>query len=374
VGELLAFAVTDWPEHGDLVHFVVPAGIDDPKRPSGGNVYDRRLCEELPRWSWQVHEHPAAGTWPTPDERDRDRLDTLLAELPDDSLVLVDGLIASAAETLAGSARRLRIVVLLHMPLAEASSVESVKRVEAAVLNAAAAVITTSSWARQWVIKHLGVDAARVRTAVPGVDTAPTARATAAGVNLLCTGPITPAKGHDVLIAALAKVAGLDWHFTCAGALDLDPAFVESLAAAAARAGLADRFVLTGPLSRPALTELRSRTDLLISASRRESYGMAVTEALACGIPVIATDVGGHREAVGQAADGSLPGMLISADDADGLADALRTWLTDPGLRSGWRASAGLRSRDLAGWPETARAVAAVLHEIAKPDDAPARF
>ena len=43
------------------VHVVVPAGIDDPLRPSGGNVYDRRLCEELPAWGWTVHEHSVPG-------------------------------------------------------------------------------------------------------------------------------------------------------------------------------------------------------------------------------------------------------------------------------------------------------------------------
>jgi glycosyltransferase involved in cell wall biosynthesis len=367
--------VTRWLDRKSEVHFVVPAGIDDPARPSGGNVYDRRLSEELPRWGWAVHEHLAAGTWPTPDRRDRDGLDALLAGIPDDSLVLVDGLIASAADTLVSTARRLRTVVLLHMPLAETSSVEAVERVEAAVLDAAAAVITTSNWARQWIVEHLGVDAGRVWTAVPGADPAPTAQSTASGGNLLCAGPVTPAKGHDVLLAALAKISDLEWHCTCAGALDLDPGFVESLAADAVRAGLADRFLLTGPLSRPALAELRSQTDLLVSPSRRESYGMAVTEGLACGIPVIATDVGGHGEAIGQASDGSVPGILLSADDADGMADALRRWLTDPELRTRWRASSGLRSTDLARWPETARTVAGVLQEIrTKPGAAPAQF
>jgi glycosyltransferase involved in cell wall biosynthesis len=350
-----------------VVHFVVPAGIDDPKRPSGGNTYDRRLCEELPACGWTVHEHLAPGAWPNPDPSDQERFAEMLAGLADGSVVLVDGLIASAAEVLVGAARRLHVVVLLHMP-------DATDQVETAVLKAASGIITTSRWSRDRIITGRGVDAGRVWTAVPGVDPAPPATGTVSGRNLLCAGPVTPAKGHDVLIAALATVADLDWHCTCAGALDLDPAFVESLTAAATHAAVADRFVLTGPLSRPALTELRSRADLLISPSRRESYGMAVTEALTCGIPVIATDVGGHREAVGQASDGTLPGMLLSADDADGLSDALRTWLTDPGVRSRWRTSAGLRSRDLAGWPETARAVAAVLHEIAKPDDALGRF
>jgi len=352
-------------DSGSEVHFVVPAGIDDPKRPSGGNVYDRRLCEELPHWGWTVHEHLVPGTWPTPRPEDRDGLDALLAELPDDALVLIDGLIASAAPTLVGAARRLRIVVLLHMP-------EATEDTEAAVLKAAAGVITTSQWSRDRIITRNDVDADQVWTAVPGVDPAPAAPGTEAGGNLLCAGPVTSAKGHDVLMAALAMVADLEWHCTCAGALDIDPSFVESLGADAVRAGLADRFMLTGPLSRPALAELRTQTDLVISLSRRESYGMAVIEGLACGIPVIATDVGGHREAIGQVVDGTTPGMLLSTDDADGLADALRSWLTDPGLRTRWRTSAGLRSQDLAGWPETARIVADALQEIRrKPGAAP---
>jgi glycosyltransferase involved in cell wall biosynthesis len=289
----------------------------------------------------------------------------MLARLPAESVVLVDGLIASAADALIDASRRLRVVVLLHMP-------DATEHVEAAVLRAAAGIITTSQWSRDRIIAGKGVAADQVWTAVPGVDPAPLARGTASGGNLLCAGPVIPAKGHDVLIAALAEVAGLEWHCTCAGALDLDPAFVESLTEDAVRAGLADRFVLTGPVSRSTLGELRSQTDLVISPSRRESYGMAVTEGLACGIPVIATDVGGHREAIGQASDGTLPGLLLSADDADGLAEALRTWLTDQQVRSRWRASAGLRSQDLARWPDTARTVAAALREITKPDDAPA--
>ena len=339
------------------VHVVVPAGIDDPHRPSGGNTYDRRLCEELPAWGWTVHEHLAAGAWPTPDPSDRERFDDLLAVLPDDSVVLVDGLIASAAEALVGAARRLRVVVLLHMP-------DATEHIEAAVLKAAAGVITTSQWSRDRIVTRNDVAADRVWAAVPGVDPADHAVGSTTGRNLLVVGPVTPAKGHDLLVAALATLTDLEWHCTCAGALDLDPSFVESLSAAAARAGIADRLILTGPLSRSALGERFSETDLLISPSRRESYGMAVSEALACGIPVIATDVGGHREAIGQASDGTLPGLLLPTDDPDGLAGALRTWLTDPDLRDRWRRSAELRSHDLPGWPETAQTVATALEAI----------
>ena len=346
------------------VHVILPAGVDDPRRPSGGNVYDRRLCEELARWGWTVHEHLLPGTWPTPASPDQQALKDVLDALPARAMVMVDGLIASAAEGLVGAARQMKLVVLLHMALAEASPDEATARTEESVLDTAAAVITTSHWTRDWIITNLGVTADRVCTATPGADSAQPARGTAAGTNLLCAGPVIPAKGHDVLVAALKQIADLEWRCTCAGALDLDLEFVESVRFCADEAGMAGRLVFTGPLSRSALDTVRSQTDLVVSPSRRESYGMSVSEGLACAIPVIATEVGGHREAVGQAPDGTIPGTLIPPGDPDQLAAALRRWLADAATRSQWRLSAKLRSQDMADWSETARIVASALDRI----------
>ena len=49
------------------VHFVVPDGIDDPARPSGGNTYDRNLSRGLSSAGWSVDEHPVSGFWSRPD-------------------------------------------------------------------------------------------------------------------------------------------------------------------------------------------------------------------------------------------------------------------------------------------------------------------
>ena len=72
---------------------------------------------------------------------------------------------------------------------------------------------------------------------------------------------------------------------------------------------------------------------------------MVVTEALARGIPVLATAVGGLPEALGRAPDGSLPGLLVPPDDPAALAAALRRWLSDADLRDrlGRRAAAARR-------------------------------
>ena len=78
---------------------------------------------------------------------------------------------------------------------------------------------------------------------------------------------------------------------------------------------------------------------VVVLPTRIESYGMVLTEALAHGIPVIASAVGGVPEAVGTEPEGEgpgarRPGLLVPPDDAGALADALRRWLELPRLRA----------------------------------------
>ena len=137
------------------VHFVVPDGIDDRARASGGNAYDRHLCRGLTSVGWLVHEHAVAGCWPRPYAASLAALDGVVRRIPDDAVVLLDGLVAStASEVVVPQARRLRLVVLVHMPLghrpANDGAVEARMR-ECAVLSVAVAVVTTSAWTRRWL-------------------------------------------------------------------------------------------------------------------------------------------------------------------------------------------------------------------------------
>ena len=96
-------------------------------------------------------------------------------------------------------------------------------------------------------------------------------------------------------------------------------------------------------------------------ASRAETYGMVVTEALARGLPVVAADVGGLTEALGHGADGVRPGVLVPPDDPAALGAALRAWLTDAELRERSRRAARERRASLSGWSTTTASVADVL-------------
>ena len=351
----------------NAVHVVVPDGIDDPARPSGGNAYDRRVCRGLAATGWSVHEHPVRGSWPRPDAAARTILTGVIAEIPDGAVVLIDGLIASTVpEVLVPEAGRLNLVVLVHMPLGDGVPGEEVpdaRPQERAVLSAAAAVVTTSRWTRRWLLDRYTLRPAQVHVAEPGVDAAELARGTAAGGELLCVAAVTPGKGHDVLLEALATITDLAWRCVCVGTLTRDPGFVERLGRQVRDGGIGDRVRFAGPRTGADLDVAYAAADALVLATRAETYGMVVTEALARGLPVVATTAGGLPEALGRGTDGSRPGLLVPPDNSEALAAALRCWLSDTVLRQRLRNVAGERRLTLPGWSATTVQISRILAE-----------
>jgi len=364
------------------VHVIFPEGIDDPARPSGGNTYDRKVCLGLGALGWTVREHPVPGAWPRPDEVAHTSLVGTLRRIPDGEVVLLDGLIASAApEALLPHARRLRQVVVVHMPLGghppepepRARGHAALDRAAAArerdALGGAAAVITTSGWTRDRLLALYGPPSDRVHVAEPGVDAAEPATGSAAGNALLCIAAVTRGKGHDVLLDALATARDLSWLCACVGSLDRDPAFADRVRRRAWARGLGDRIRFTGPRTGPELERAYAAADVLVLPSRAETYGMVVTEALARGVPVVASDVGGVSEALGHGKDSGRPGLLVPPGDPVALGAALRRWLEDPKLRARLRRTARERRESLRPWATTAADVAAVLRAAATDAD-----
>jgi glycosyltransferase involved in cell wall biosynthesis len=344
----------------ETVYVVVPDGIDDLRRPSGGNIYDRRVCDGLRARGWTVHENPV-GRWPDGGPVARYRLARVMSAVPDGATVLVDGLVGSAApRELAAAARRLRVVVLVHLPLGVRGD-DSARAAERAALRCAAAVVTPSRWTRSWLLGRYGLPGANVDVAYPGVVAAPLAVGTAGGGGLLCVAAVTHLKGHDLLVAALASVADLRWRCTCVGSLEVDPEFAQAVRGKADTAGIGDRIEFAGPLPHRELGRAYADADLLVLGSRVESWGMVAAEALARGVPVLGPSVGGLPEALGAATVGQMPGLLVPPDDAAALGLGLRRWLTDVPLRRAWRMAALERRGSLPTWDGTVEKVASVL-------------
>ncbi|MEH1126448.1 glycosyltransferase family 4 protein [Micromonospora sp. CPCC 206061] len=363
------------------VYAILPGGVDDLAAPSGGNRYDRRVCAGLAATGWRVTELHVDGDWPAPSKTARARLASTLAAVPDGAPVLIDGLVACGApDVVEPAARRVPLAVLVHLPLADetglpADAAARLDALERRTLSAATAVIATSAWTAARLVEHHGLAPDRVHVAAPGVDPAPFADATEAGGRLLCVAALTPRKAQDVLVEALATLSDTEWTCTFAGALDRDAAFTSRVRRLVEAHDLDGRARFAGPLAGAALDAAYAAADLLVLPSHAETYGMVVTEALARGVPVLATAVGGVAEALGPAerapdsralgqAGLGVPGKLVPPGDPAALAAALRSWLTDAGLRQRLRAAARVRRDTLPSWDATVHAVAGALERM----------
>jgi glycosyltransferase involved in cell wall biosynthesis len=346
----------------NAVHVVVPDAIDDPLRPSGGNRYDRNVCDGLAGSGWSVHEHAIPDAWPQLGPTGSKALARVVSHIPDGAVVLVDGLIAGpSAPVLVPAARRLSLVVIVHMPPGELGTVTG----QADVLVAARAVICTSSWVRDALIRAYPLRSAAVHVAEPGAKSATVAEGTPSGAELLCVAAVARHKGHDVLLAALGDVANRDWHCRCVGPLDGDPRFVRGLCRQAQLGDLDGRVEFTGPRTGADLEAAFGSADVLVHPARVEGYGMVVTEALAHGLPVITTTTGGLPDALGATTDGVRPGLLVPVGDALALAHAISSWLSDQDLRGRLRLAAQTRRRGLQTWSTTTERIEHVLRALA---------
>ncbi len=330
---------------------------------TGGYRYDRRLALELEALGWTVSRLslPASFPWPSPADLDATR--DCLGRLPDRTTVLVDGLALGAMPGLvAAAADRLDIVALVHHPLCletglAPASAAALERSERDALGLVRAVIVTSPRTAATLTTLMGVPESRITVALPGTDPAPLAPGSNDGkLRLLCVGTVTPRKGQALLVEALAGVDGA-WELTIGGSLERDPAAGESLRAAIDAAGLGQRIHLAGELDEAALAANYAAADLFVSASLYEGYGMALAEALAHGLPIVAAAGGAVPDTVPAAA-----GLLVPPGDVAALRAALDRCLHDPDLLHALRRGARAARQALPSWRDTAVRVAGALH------------
>lgn len=342
--------------------FIVPG---DPAQRTGGYLYDARIVEALRHLGWTVTVHGLPGRFPDADPTARDALHDTLATLPAGRRVVIDGLaLGGLPEVAIEHAGRLALVALVHHPLADERGLDPVLRrcllaSERAALAAVRLAITTSAFTARRLL-DFGLRAERIRWVEPGV--APLALAAAEGEppQLLCVASLTPRKGQDVLVRALERVRALPWRCTLIGSTHRDPGYAGEVAELVRSLGLQDRIRLSGECADAALRDAYAAADLFVLPSHYEGYGMVVAEAIAAGLPVLAT--------TGGALAGTLPpgaGLAVPPGDVDALAGALGELIGDRArrlrLRDGARrARAGLRS-----WPQAGEAFAAALAELA---------
>jgi len=206
----------------------------------------------------------------------------------------------------------------------------------------------------------MGADRARVRVVPCGVDVrmftpaGPRAHRSSVRHRVVTVGRMVERKGIDGAIAALALVP--DAELVVAGGpprteLAADPE-ARRLAALARSLDVDDRVTLLGAVARAGMPPLLRSADAVVCAPRYEPFGMVALEAMACGVPVVASAVGGLLDSV---ADG-VTGVLVPPRDPDALAAALRALLADPARRAAMGRAGRRRALACFGWERIAEA------------------
>ena len=333
---------------------LVPGPID---QLTGGYLYARHLVAALCKRGIEVRVRELGGRFPDADARAKDDCAAALAALRDGAVAVIDGLALAGFEgAMAREARRLRLIVLVHHALAEETGLAPAEALhfaslEARLLPLAAGVICPSARTADAVAAS-GVARSRIALAPPGTMKPPrplVRRRAAAPMRLLSVATVTPRKGHLVLIEALRRLGARAWRLDIVGSLSRD-----CDTAAAVRRALENHdkplpVSLCGERPQAALAEAYEAADLFVLASFHEGYGMAFAEAMAWGLPIIATSAGAIPETVPASA-----GILVPPGDAEALAGALARVMDDKALYESLAAGAAEAGARLAGWDEAA--------------------
>jgi len=345
------------------LYFAVPGDLNTL---TGGYGYDRRLLAGLTALGLVVEHAPLSSAFPRPDAAALVDADARFAAIPEGAVVLVDGLAFGAMDALAAKhGRRLRLIGLCHHPLAleaglTAAEAEQLQQSEQRALAEAEAVVVNSVATAAVLMREYGVPQTKLTIALPGTDRQTFAACTGYPPVLLTVATLTRRKAHDVLIAALAQLVHLPWVARFVGGGDFDPGWAHGLHKQVVEQGLQQRIHFVGSLA-----DLRpeyAQADLFVLPTHYEGYGMVFAEALAFGLPIVATRAGAVPDVVSEAA-----GVLVAPADVAALTAALESLLaTDTGAAQRKRLQHGAQAAalQLPTWAATAQAVADLISTV----------
>ncbi|MBE1584716.1 glycosyltransferase [Nonomuraea angiospora] len=209
-------------------------------------------------------------------------------------------------------------------------------------------------------LRAMGVPERRIAVVPCGVDLSvfrpdgPVAPGTG-GRMILSIGRLVPRKGVDTVIRALRRIPDADLVIAGGGEDDEEAVRLYELARAY---GLERRVHVIGSVPREHVPALMRSADVLVAVPWYEPFGMVAIEAMACGVPVVASAVGGHLDTVAGC------GVLVPPRRPRALARALSDVLDHPRRRAELAAAGALRARERYGWARVAELTEAVYTQV----------
>lgn len=349
--------------------FVYPGDLN---APTGGYAYDRRIIAGLKSLGWEIQLISLGEGYPFPAPAQAEQAKVQLQRFPPGVPMVIDGLALGALpEVVACVAEHHPLVALIHHPLAfefglSEGQAALLKQSETEALRHVSKVIANSPATARDLHRYYGVPMDRIDVVLPGTDRSAHQRERSQitygnrdAMRLLSVGTIIPRKGFHDLLAALAPLADLPWTLSIAGDTTRNVRAFEQLIGDIARFGFDERVQVLGTVSDSELDILYGQADAFVLASLFEGYGMVYAEAMAYGLPIIATTGGAIPDTVPPDA-----GVLVMPGDISALTLAIKTVIEDAPYRARLSSGALRAAAQQPTWDQAAQQFAAALGSI----------
>ncbi|HEX7255818.1 MAG TPA: glycosyltransferase [Gaiellaceae bacterium] len=354
---------------------VVHTRRDDPELPRRVELAPRVTVDHVDAGPAEHIPNPIDTLLPYMDEFAHDLAATWERERPDvvHSHFWMSGRAALAAAApldlpVVHTFHALGVVKRRHQGAKDSSPPERIPE-ERRILERAGRVVATCS-DEVFELVRLGADRRRISVAPCGVNLAlfrpngPVAPRRPGVHRVVCVTRMVERKGVGNLVAALADVP--DTELVVAGGpaveqLPLDPEY-RRLAALAEEVGVGDRVRFTGRLERADVPPLIRSADVVASVPWYEPFGIVPLEAMACGVPILGSAVGGLLDTVVE----GVTGVHVPPRRPDRIASALNELLPDARRRAALGRAGAVRARTRYGWERVADAVLAVYHDLTR--------
>ena len=341
--------------------FCIPGDLS---LPTGGYRYDREVLARLADHGVDALHVALGAGYPDPSPEDIARTEAQLATISPRTILLIDGLALGAMPPAMLAALPHKKLALVHHPLGLEAGLSPERTAflltnEKAVLEKIHHTIVTSPLTKRLLMHDFKLPERSISVAEPGTARAPRAVGTGHPLQVLAVGAVSARKAYDHLVLALSTLSDVDWHLTIAGSLDLSPQATHDLQASIRKCALDKRITLTGAVDDATLDGLYARADIFAMSSLFEGYGMALTEALARGLPIVASSGGAATDTVPDHCT-----IKVPPGDVAALTKALRRVMTDQALRHRMADAAWAAAALLPSWDDTARDVADVIKAL----------
>jgi glycosyltransferase involved in cell wall biosynthesis len=329
------------------IHFLIPG---DPHTLTGGYLYNIHIINGLKQKGHTVSVLGTDWQW-----KNRNGLEKVcrhhLVQLPDGACVIIDSLVlAPLCRILQEFGNRIKFLGLMHMPVSYdiSSGVHGeLGGDELFALGNLRQVIVTGRFTFD-LLCNAGLERSKIRIAEPGTERFPRKmQYKTVPSELLCIANYAAAKAQDVLIRALFRLIERDWTLHLYGDPDRDTEYAASVSSLIQQLKMEDRIFMHGIIEREFISQAFLNSDLFVMPSLFESYGMALTESLAHGIPVVTTLAGNIPYTVPAGM-----GILTQPGNDEQLADAIRFLLDEPVKYSALCNAASQYYRQARTWEE----------------------